>query len=168
MKQIIFIRHAKSDWGNEYLKDIDRPLNDTGYTDAYLSSDWYRQNKPLPDLILSSTATRAINTALIFTRAFDFGMNSFRIEKEIYESSMETLISIIREQDNTKNRIMLFGHNPAITNICNTLGHDLFFDNVPTCGIVALNFGIDKWTGLSLNSGTLDFYRFPKDYRNKD
>ncbi|MES2679156.1 MAG: histidine phosphatase family protein [Bacteroidota bacterium] len=168
MKQIIFTRHAKSDWGNEFLKDIDRPLNDTGYADAYALSKWFHENHAQPDLMLSSTATRALNTALIFARTFEFNMNCFRVEKEIYESSMDTLLAIIKEQDEAKNRLMIFGHNPAVTNICNTLGKDLFFDNIPTCGIVALNFEISKWTALELNSGAMEFYRFPKDFKNKD
>lgn len=168
MKQLIFVRHAKSDWGNEFLKDIDRPLTDRGYTDAYYLSEWFRSNKALPDQIISSTATRAFNTALIFARTFDFNMACFALEKEIYESSVDRLISIIREQNDSKNRIMLFGHNPTFTSICNELGNNLFFDNVPTCGLVALNFEISRWSQLNRQTGTLDFYQFPKEFKNKD
>lgn len=168
MKQLIFVRHAKSDWGNEFLKDIDRPLNDRGYTDAYFLSDWLLKNKPLPDQIISSTATRAMNTALIFARAIDFDMSCFALEKEIYESSSERLTSIIREQNDKKNRVMLFGHNPAFTNICNELSEDLFFDNVPTCGMVSLSFDTSSWRTLNKKTGKLDFYQFPKEFKNKD
>lgn len=165
---MIFVRHAKSDWGNEFLKDIDRPLNDRGYTDAYYMSSWFLKNKPLPDQIIASTATRALNTALIFARAMDFDMGCFALEKEIYESSVERLVSIIREQDNNKNRIMLFGHNPAFTTICNDLSKDLFFDNVPTCGMVSLTFELDSWRSLDRKTGRLDYYQFPKEFKNQD
>lgn len=168
MKQVLFVRHAKSDWGNEFLKDMDRPLNDRGYADAYYMSEWYLKNKALPDLIISSTATRALNTALIFARAFDFNMDCFCLEKEIYESSVERLISILREQDDRKERIMLFGHNPGFTSICNELGEDLFFDNVPTCGLVALSVEISHWKQLDKKKGRLDFYQFPKEFKTKD
>jgi phosphohistidine phosphatase len=167
MKQITFVRHAKSDWGNEFLKDIDRPLNEQGYSDAYFLSEWFRKNKSLPDLIISSTATRAFNTALIFSRTFDFDMRCFGLEKEIYESTSERLNAIIKELDDDKNSLMLFGHNPAITNICNELGEDLFFDNVPTCGIVSLTFNISSWKTLALKTGILDFYQFPKDFKQR-
>lgn len=168
MKQLILVRHAKSEWGNESLKDIDRPLNERGYGDAYFLSEWFMKNKKLPDQIIASTATRALNTALIFCRTFDFDMKCFCIEKDIYESSLETLIAIIKEQNNSKNRIMLFGHNPTITNICNQLTQDLFFDNIPTCGIVALNFDIANWTDLLQKKATMEFYQFPKDFKNND
>jgi len=168
MKQLILVRHAKSEWGNEYLKDVDRPLNERGYSDAYFLSDWLLNNKKLPDLILSSTATRALNTALIFARTFDFDMKCFGLEKEIYESSVETLISIVKEQSVSKNRIMLFGHNPTITDLCNQLTDDLFFDNVPTCGMVSFSFDINNWSELQQKKGAMDFYQFPKDFKNKD
>lgn len=168
MKQLIFTRHAKSDWGNELLKDIDRPLNEQGYADAYFLSDWFLKNKKLPDLIIASTATRALNTALIYARTFDMDMNCFRLEKEIYESSVESLIAIIREQDEVKERLMLFGHNPSITNICNQLAPDLFFDNIPTCGMVALTFDVRSWSEIAAGKGKLDFYQFPKEFRNRD
>ncbi len=168
MKQLIFVRHAKSDWGEEFLKDIDRPLTDRGYADAYALSEWFMKNKQLPDRIVSSTATRAMSTALIFARAFDFNMACFALEKEIYESSVQRLMAIVREQNDTTLRLMLFGHNPAFTNICNDLGLDLFFDNVPTCGIVSLNFDIKRWRDLEEKTGVLDFYQFPKEFKNKD
>ncbi len=168
MKQIIFVRHAKSDWGNEFLKDIDRPLNEKGYSDAYFLSDWFLKNQKAPDLMVSSTATRALNTALIFSRSLKFEMNKFRLIEEIYESSIELLIAMIRNQDDSINSLMLFGHNPSITNISNYLAEDLFFDNVPTCGMVALTFPISRWRDLSEKKGFLNFYQFPKDFRNKD
>lgn len=168
MKQLIFVRHAKSDWGNDYLKDIDRYLADRGYSDAYLLSDWFNKNQSVPDMIIASTATRALSTALIFAREMDFNMDCFQLEKEIYEGSVATLFSIIKEQDDSKNTIMLFGHNPGFTNICNDLTNDMYFDNVPTCGIVSFTFNIKKWSDLEEKKGTLNFYHYPKDFKNKD
>lgn len=168
MKQVIFVRHAKSDWANENLKDIDRYLAERGYSDAYSMSEWFNKHQKQPDTIVSSTATRALNTALIFARAMDFNMGCFHLEKEIYEGSVEMLMSIIREQNNTRDRIMLFGHNPGFTNICNNLSEDLYFDNVPTCGIVSFNFDIGNWSELKEKTGRLEFYQYPKDFRNND
>ena len=107
MKELVLVRHAKSDWGNESLKDIDRHLNERGYEDAYLLSNWYEKNKTMPDLILSSTATRALNTALIFARALNFNMGNFVLEKDIYESKAATLLSVIKQQADTKKTILL-------------------------------------------------------------
>lgn len=166
MKQLTFIRHAKSDWGDELLKDIDRPLSERGYKDAYNQSKWYAQHQPIPDLVLSSTATRALSTALIFARCFELDMQNFVFEKDVYECSVDTLLSIIRKQSNDKQNIFIFGHNPAFTNVCNELSTDLFFDNVPTCGMVSFHFDLKKWKDLSVHTGNLNFQQFPKEFKN--
>ena len=165
MKELTLIRHAKSDWGNEYLKDIDRHLNERGYSDAYLLSTWYCKNHKLPDIILTSTATRALNTALIFARALDFNMDHFVIEKNIYEATSDKLLSIIKKQADSKNSIMLFGHNPGITNVFNELSND-YIDNIPTCGIVNLHFKTNSWKTIDKENSHLNFQQFPKEYKN--
>lgn len=166
MKELVLIRHAKSDWGNESLKDIDRHLNERGYEDAYLLSKWYEKNKTMPDLILASTATRALNTALIFARALKFNMTNFIIEENIYESTAAKLLLIIKKQDDSKRSIMLFGHNPGITNLCNELCKERYFDNIPTCGIVSLNFETNSWKTISEDNSKINFQQFPKEYKN--
>lgn len=166
--QLTFVRHAKSDWGDEFLKDIDRPLNSRGYDDAYAQSRWYKESEKTPDLLLASTATRALNTALIFARTLDLNMEKFKIDKSIYESSVDNLILLIKQLDTSKKNVMLFGHNPGITNICNELADDLFFDNIPTCGMVSLQFEIDSWAELKKRNGKLNFQRFPKEFKNRD
>ncbi|MDP1800137.1 MAG: histidine phosphatase family protein [Bacteroidota bacterium] len=168
MKELILIRHAKSDWGTEFLKDIDRHLNERGYSDAYLLSAWYLKTQISPELILSSTATRALNTALIFARALDLDMTNFVMDKNIYESTATKLLSILKKQDDKKKSIMLFGHNPGITNLCNDLCKDVFFENIPTCGIVSLKFDTRCWEDIKEENAKLNYHQFPKDYKNSN
>ena len=168
MKELIFVRHAKSDWGSEFIKDIDRPLAERGYNDAYFMSKWFLKNKKAPDIILSSTATRALNTALIFARTLEFKMSNFFINEKIYESSVLNLISIIQDQGPGVKTVMLFGHNPGITETCNLLTDDLFFDNLPTCSVVHLKFDTDSWRDIGNKKGNLVFHQFPKNFKNSD
>lgn len=168
MKEVIFVRHAKSDWGTEFLQDVDRHLNERGYSDAYFLSEWYLKNKTLPQLILSSTATRAMSTALIFARKFNCEMHAFTPEKDLYEANSTQILSILKKQNSALNSVMLFGHNPGLTSVCNELTDDLFFDNIPTCGIVSLSFAISKWADLYSKKGKLNYYQFPKEFKNKD
>ena len=168
MKELILVRHAKSDWGNEMLKDVDRHLNERGVTDAYYSSNWFMETKKMPELIISSTATRALNTALIFARSIGFDMKNFKLEKDIYEGSAGELFEVINRQNDSKNSIMLFGHNPGITNVCNILSDDLFFDNVPTSGLLSYTFEKNSWKEIEPKTGKLNYYQFPKDFKNRD
>lgn len=168
MKEIILVRHSKSDWGHEFLKDTDRHLNERGYRDAYLLSEWYQKTKKLPDLIVSSTATRALSTALIFARTFNFNMQQFHLDQDIYEATAERILQVIGKQNSAVRSVMLFGHNPGLTNACNMLSDDLFFENIPTCGICSYGVDIQNWSELLPKTGTLNYYQFPKDYKNKD
>ena len=168
MKELILVRHAKSDWGTEFLKDIDRNLNERGYRDAYFLSEWFKKNKDKPDLILSSTATRALSTALIFARTLEQTPKQFRLEEKIYEASQDALMSVIRGFEAEQASVMLFGHNPSLTNLCNHLSDDLFFEDLPTCGIVSYKFEIKKWAEITAKEGKLNFFQFPKDFKIKD
>lgn len=163
MKKLTLVRHAKSDWGTDFLKDIDRPLNERGYRDAYLMSEWYKKSKKLPDIILSSSATRALSTALIFLRTFDNEL-SIIINSKLYESTVSNAKSIIAGFDEHATHIMLFGHNPFITGLSNEFSSELYFENIPTCGLVEFEFDCNKWNEFENNSVKLLFHQFPKQF----
>lgn len=166
MKELILIRHAKSDWANEAIKDIDRHLNDRGYADAYQLSQWYKSEFTLPDLLLSSPATRAINTAFIFARTFGIPEAQVMVNGDLYESTMQDYLEVISKLDKKNNRVMLFGHNPAITNLTNELNKDLLFENVPTCGIIKIGFPYENWKEVAdKKQGQLLLNKFPKSFK---
>jgi len=164
MMQLTLIRHAKSDWENEALKDIDRHLNARGYNNAYQLSEWYVNNQIKPDLIISSSATRALSTALIFVRTLNYNIADLIIETEIYESTSNIILSVIKKQNDLKKSILLFGHNPSLTNFANEFCTNLFIDNIPTCGIISINFETDSWKNISPQNSSLNFHKFPKEY----
>ena len=66
MKELLLVRHAKSD-RNIDVSDIERPLKKRGKRDAKNVGEWLKKKNLLPDMLLSSPARRAIDTArLIF------------------------------------------------------------------------------------------------------
>ena len=163
MKEILLVRHAKSDWGHEFLHDIDRPLNRRGYEDAYRMSIAFKKKYKLPDLLISSTATRAISTAFIFARTFQFPEKNVLLNQSIYESSESNLLEIISSLQQEVTSIMLFGHNPGLTNLINKIS-DMELVNLPTCGIVSLSFESEHWKNITKQTGHFSFSEFPKDF----
>lgn len=162
MKILVLIRHAKSDWGYEFLKDIDRPLNERGYRDAYTQSKWYKEHFPIPDLILSSPAIRAISTALIFARTLQYNEQQIRIQHGIYEASTDDFLQNIQQLPDTIDTAMFFGHNPTITSLFNLLSTDIFIDNIPTCGIMKLEFDAKYWKEIKEKTALKAEYKFVK------
>ena len=166
MKELVLVRHAKSDWANENTKDIDRPLGERGYADAYSLSKWYKDEMALPDLMLSSPATRALNTAFIFARAFGVKEKDVLIEEDLYESDVKTYLKIISQINNKAIRLMVFGHNPVLTNLTNELNKYIQFENVPTCGIIKIGFEFNDWKEiLNKQEGKLQLSKFPKSFK---
>lgn len=162
MKSLTIIRHAKSDWGHDGLADIDRPLNQRGYTDAYALAKWLTTQKRVPTVLLSSSAVRAISTAFIFARALQIDAASVMINPSIYESTEIKLHQLLTQLPSSVSDVALFGHNPSITNLCNHYSTTEFFDNVPTCGIVQFQWDAVNWT--TLETAQLNFFKYPKQF----
>ena len=167
MKEVILLRHAKSDWATEFLKDIDRPLNERGYNDAYTLSQWFAKNVKHPDKLIISTATRAFSTAMIFARAIDLPLNKIELEPRIYESPANRLLTIISERNENENRMMMVGHNPGFSDLCQLISGGTGFDDIPTCALVHLSLDIHKWSEVKAGCGKVLVYQFPKNFKSQ-
>lgn len=164
MKQLCLIRHAKSDWGTEFLEDIHRPLNQRGYDDAYRLSQLAHE-LPQPDKVICSSSVRTYSTALILSKGLQFDIQSMEINPELYLASMEKILRIIASQDDKIKTLYLVGHNPGTTDLFNKLSED-FIDNVPTCGILLIEFPIKSWKEISKTSGKTIRTIFPRQFRS--
>jgi phosphohistidine phosphatase len=164
MKQLYLVRHAKSDWGHEGLMDIDRPLNERGYGDAYLMSKNFLKANEVPELLISSAATRALSTAMIFARTFAYPENEIDISTSIYEAPSSDIREVVMAIDEHYSRVMLFGHNPGLTNFFNEVS-DSFLDNIPTCGVIGLQFSGSSWQDIFDKKAKTLFSDFPKEFK---
>mgnify|MGYP000271221769 CR=1 FL=1 len=161
MKEIIFVRHAKSSWDYD-VSDRERPLKKRGINDSHLVSNYFKQINFAPDIIFSSPAKRARKTCKIFLENLDFPISNMKIEEDIYDFGGNQLVNFIKSLDNDLQKIMIFGHNHALTSIANTFGTK-YIDNVPTAGLVKLSFDIDNWKDLKKGVTTITI--FPRDLK---
>jgi len=162
MKKLLLVRHAKSDWNDPKLSDFDRPLNDRGHKNAPEMAERLLKKHIVPELIVSSPAKRAFTTAKYFAKTF--GIDKSEIEKNegIYEASVNDLLKIINDFDNSKNFIALFGHNPGITTLAVGLS-GAYITNIPTCGLILIEFPFDDWRMISFDTGAKLLYDYPKN-----
>lgn len=161
MKKLIIVRHAKSSWKHDVI-DHERPLNERGLEDANLVSKHIKGHITFPDLVLSSDAYRAKHTAEIFISNLEIEAETVAFNHNLYDFSGELLIEVIKACENTVDCLMVFGHNHAITDFVNTYG-DQFIDNVPTCGVVIIDFKTSDWS--SIKAGYIVKTVFPKDLK---
>ena len=162
MKTLTLVRHAKSSWKYNVI-DHERPLNKRGRYDAQILSK-HLKNKILKiDLVLSSDAVRARNTADIFMDNLNISQEIFNLNHSLYDFSGENLTQTIKACDDSINHLMIFGHNHAITSFVNTYG-DKYIDNVPTCGVTIIEFEINFWKNI--NQGKTISTLFPRDLKS--
>ncbi|RZL32194.1 MAG: histidine phosphatase family protein [Pedobacter sp.] len=159
-KELIIIRHAKSDWGNANLSDFDRPLNKRGRTNAPEMAHRLVKQKIKPQLIVSSNALRAITTAKFFADTWQMPLDEIKQEPRIYEANVRTLLEVVNKLDNKFDQIALFGHNPGLTDLVNYFdGH---IDNMPTCSVVLLQFPFNDWAMASEGTAKVLLFDYPK------
>ncbi|WP_100615705.1 SixA phosphatase family protein [Confluentibacter citreus] len=146
MKKLIVVRHAKSSWEHDVI-DHERPLESRGFSDAKMVSDGLKHLDLSVDIVISSDATRAKTTAELFVSNLEIDENLLTFNHDLYDFSGEKLLNTIKSTHNEIDNLMVFGHNYAITFFVNKFG-DKYIDNVPTCGVVILEFDIPYWTNL--------------------
>ena len=162
MKTLILIRHAKSSWKHDVI-DHERPLNNRGKNDAKTVSKYFKSKELSPDKVLISDANRTRLTANRFIETLDIPAHIIEYNHKLYDFSGYDLTEVIKSCSSDISRLMVFGHNHAITAFVNTYG-SVYIDNVPTCGVVIIEFDIENW--YNLKQGRTVLKVFPKDLKS--
>lgn len=161
MKTLWLIRHAKSSWSLTTLPDHERPLNERGYRDAHEMPARVLAGIARPTHLWVSPAVRTYTTAVIMAAYLRISPEQFTINQRLYESSVQDYLAVLQQTESKHTDVLLFGHNPVITELTNLLsGSDIA--NVPTCGIVRLQFDSDNWKQLGPAGCSLISFDFPK------
>ena len=161
MKQLILVRHAKSDWDDPSLDDFDRPLNGRGKRDAPLMAERLRDKDVRIDAFISSPAKRAKKTACIFAEAYKKKKDDILFRDELYGAGERVFFDVINKASNDHKCIAIFSHNPGITDFANLLT-DTRIDNIPTCGVFAINVDCKKWKDFAEAKKEFWFFDYPK------
>jgi len=146
MKTLFLIRHAKSSWGDTALPDEDRPLNDRGRRDAPKMGERLAKRDVKPDLILSSPAMRAVKTAEIIAKKLDYGRKDIVVDDRLYAVGADDLLDVIHKLSDKLDRVMLFGHNPELTELAHRLSSKI--THMPTCAVAEFTFDAKSWSKI--------------------
>ena len=164
MKRVVIVRHAKAvPYG--YDDDFNRKLRSSGKDDAKLLSSKLKENKIMPDLMISSPAKRAYKTAKIYAEILRYPASKIRAEEELYEEmTTQDFIDMLRELPDEIQTVFVFGHNPTIYYLTNNLVR-FFNSDMPTCSTVGIEFRIESWNELSARGGEMCFHLVPRAFR---
>jgi phosphohistidine phosphatase len=113
MRELFILRHGKAD-RPEGLADVDRPLKKRGRQDAKHIGRWLHERELSPDYVLSSPASRALQTAQHVCKQLDIDPDTIVCDAVIYEADPSSLVAVLRKCPETARRVLLVGHNPGL------------------------------------------------------
>lgn len=160
MKRLLVIRHGKSDWGNPFQDDFDRPLNHRGLLDAKNMGDHLLSSGYLPNHIVCSTAKRAITTAYILAKQLDFKQDFIEQQKKIYLAPLNDLIATVQQINDDYNNVYIIGHNPGLTSLVSHFTNDWM--ELKTCCVAILEAHVASWQHWTKDIAHLSNHISPK------
>ncbi len=161
MKTLYIIRHGKSSWEQAGQSDHDRILLPKGVKRTLKIANFLKERNVSPDLIISSSANRAYETAAIVAGIIDYPLDKIAKESSFYEAEVSSILDHLYGLDNTVDSLMIFGHNPTFTNLANLFLGDII-DWMPTTAVVSINFDTQKWEDIMLVKKEKNFLITPK------
>lgn len=150
---LTLLRHAQTESGRIGQSDFDRELEPRGRRDAPDIARRLQSRHPVPTLIVTSTAARAVETSRIVARVFDIAERDIVEDQRLYLASAATMLQVARERGGATPHLMIVGHNPGITEFGNQLSAERSLEGMPTCAAYTLRFDIDAWARLDCAEG---------------
>lgn len=164
VKDVCFVRHAKSNWDQPGLDDYSRPLDSRGLRDGPLMAQKMHELNLVPDLIITSGAKRARSTAEFFRKEFDLGPEKFIVNDKLYEATPDDVYSVISSAPDTARFLYIFGHNPTMTWVANSIS-GVHIDNVPTAGVLHVQTMVASWKKFKPQHAGFISFHYPKLYQ---
>jgi len=161
MKTLYILRHAKASNSYSTFADIDRPLKETGVQEAYLLGHTLKQANFRVGQVMVSSAARALQTATIVARTALIPFAHISIDHRLYLPEAGVTLTIIRQTNDNINELMIVGHNPDLSELCNEL-LDNFSTELPTCGLVSISFNASSWSSIGKENSHKEFTIFPQ------
>jgi phosphohistidine phosphatase len=172
MRRLMLLRHAKTESDAPSGKDQDRRLDDRGRLDAAEIGGWMARHPPFPDSVLVSPAVRSRQTWELAWDSMKDVMTQPKVElpPELYGADPSALLRIIHSvATDDPQRLLLVGHNPGLHELAfalagsgNAAARAVLADNLPTSGLVVIDFPVEDWRDASFRDGRLELFVSPK------
>lgn len=162
MKQVVLVRHAEAVSKNKGIPDFERSLVQRGVKDARLTGKRLVKRGVKTDLLISSPANRAIETAHAVAEVIGYPIERILIEPNLYESSEPAaLLEVLRRAGSeVESSVMVFGHDPQFTASAAMLVNG-FEQTLPKGSALGAEFDVEMWPELAPGGGRVTFFEVP-------
>jgi phosphohistidine phosphatase len=164
VSQLWVLRHAKAEAGAPGGDDHARALTDRGRRQgealAGLLPGLARAGRPLPKLVLCSSARRARQTADAVLGALGSGV-VVEQERALYHAGADDLVERLRLVPDDEPAVMVVGHNPTLHDLCADLvaqdpgGTQRLRPGFPTAALAVIDLDVASWPSLAAGTGRL-------------
>jgi phosphohistidine phosphatase len=145
MKTLLLLRHAKSSLIDPKISDNMRPLTYQGKQDVYITGKFLKNKKLIPDIIICSTAKRAIETSELIAEYVNY-CNEIHLSKLLYQTTVKDYINVISKLPNKNNMALLVGHNPILETLVEIITNELRI--MKTCSLAHIVLPINSWVEI--------------------
>lgn len=161
MKRIVLVRHATAVEVGPKGSDFHRRLKKRGRREAAIMADRVAGTLPMPNLLVTSPADRAMETAQAFAERLGVTDDRLIVREELYGGLMpEDFLRIVHGMDNAHDSIMIFGHDPSFSEFAAYL-LPRFGDAIPKAGVVVIDLDRKTWSAVRAGDGALAAFERP-------
>ena len=161
MPQTLYLlRHAKSSWKDDSLRDFDRPLKRRGRDAAKQIGKRLASEEPQPEVVVCSPAARTRETADIVLKHAKWKVDA-SFDERIYEASLRDLLQVVADISDDQRVAMMIGHNPGFEELVAYLSGE--HRRMPTCAVAKIRLDVASWKDARDGEGTLEWFVTPKE-----
>ena len=168
MLRLMLLRHAKSDWSSSGMQDIARPLNERGEAATRVMGGYMARHALIPQRVLCSPARRTRETWAGIAAQWPTEVDVI-FDDRLYAATPQSMLSIIRTQDDATGTLLVIGHNPGLQETAESLIasgdielRERLREKFPTTALAVIDFAVDKWSRVHDHAGRLDRYVTPR------
>jgi phosphohistidine phosphatase len=155
MKELFILRHAEAVSAKYNTADFDRQLSNDGVVEARQLGEKCNKAHLLPSVIYSSSARRALTTAIIFAEETNFPQDKIVVLPKLYDLYPDQLMDIILETSDEFSKVMVVGHNPVLTVFLNIYTIEEIV-NLPTGTLVQVEYpNNETWESIKESKGNI-------------
>ena len=158
---LYIVRHAKAEDRATFMVDHDRQLTSDGIMAAARMGRYLHGKAIVPDIIISSTAPRANDTATLMAEQMGYDPAQIRLEDVLFDGGPKAYLAAINTLPDIIQTAMLVGHNPDVSYLAEFLTHQSI-GSMSKGAVVAITFDNLTWAEISGRTGRVAFQVSPK------
>lgn len=147
-RRLTLVRHGHAENKGPGHRDFDRALDRRGRAEVAEMARRCLELGLRPDLLVTSAAVRAVQTAAAFEPLLEGPSRSLQSEPDLYLAEAEKLLGFIRGIDDGVAHLMLVAHNPGLGDLAKQLAPGARFTGFETAATCSIRFAAGSWRSV--------------------